>query len=445
MMSAFKEYEKKLCSPEEAAGCVQSGNWVDYCMVKFPELLDRALARRRNELSDIKIRGGLTQTPYIAVVEADRKRETFTFNSWHFSSYERKLHDANLCNYIPMTFRYLPYFYRNHIHADVAFVAAAPMDENGFFSMGLSDAATRAIAENARIVIIEECEHYPQSLCEKPLHISEVDHVVRGVHSPLPDTLNKPPSAEELSIANQIVPMIGHGSALQLGIGGLPDTIGALIAESDIKDLGCHTEMIGDAYVKLQRAGKLTNAKKNIHRGKSVWTVAIGTNELYTWLDHNPDALSCAVDYTNAPEVIAAHENMVSINSALEVDLYGQMCAESVGARNISGAGGQLDFLTGAFLSPGGKGFICLTSTFVDKEGQMKSRIVPAISAGNIITDPRSQAFSIVTEYGAVSLAGSSTWERAEKMISIAHPAFRAELIHEADRMKIWRRTNKRI
>jgi acyl-CoA hydrolase len=203
--------------------------------------------------------------------------------------------------------------------------------------------------------------------------------------------------------------------------------------------------MIGDAYVKLQRAGKLTNAKKNIHRGKSVWTVAIGTNELYTWLDHNPDALSCAVDYTNAPEVIAAHENMVSINSALEVDLYGQMCADSVCSINISGAAGQLDFLTGAFLSPGGKGFICLTSTFVDKDGQMKSRIVPAISAGNIITDPRSQAFSVVTEYGAVNLAGSSTWERAEKMISIAHPAFRAELIREADRMKIWRRTNKRI
>jgi acyl-CoA hydrolase len=319
------------------------------------------------------------------------------------------------------------------------------MDEEGFFSMGLSDAATRAIVEAAGIVIVEECEHYPRTFSEKPLHISEVDHVVSGTHSSLPDTVNKPPSKEELLIADQIVPMIGNGSTLQLGIGGLPDTIGTLIAESDIKDLGCHTEMIGDAYVKLFSAGKLTNAKKRIHKGKSVWTLAIGTSELYRWLDQNSDAVSYPVDYINAPEVIASNEKMICINSALEVDLYGQTCAESVGVRNISGSGGQLDFLTGAFLSPGGKGFICLTSTFVTKEGQIKSRIVPTMSGGSIITDPRSQAFYIVTEYGAVNLAGLSTWERAEKIISIAHPMFREELICDAERMKIWRRTNKSL
>jgi acyl-CoA hydrolase len=219
--------------------------------------------------------------------------------------------------------------------------------------------------------------------------------------------------------------------------------VGTLIADSDLKELGCHTEMIGNAYLQLYKAGKLTNSRKTIHRNESIWTVAIGTNELYQWLNDNAGAQSYPVDYINAPDVIAAHEKMVCVNSALEVDLYGQTCAESVGSRNISGSGGQLDFLTGAFLSPGGKGFICLTSTYRAADGEVKSRIVPTMSDGNIVTDPRSQTFYIVTEYGAVNLAGLSTWERAEKIISIAHPSFRDELVREADRMKIWRRGNK--
>jgi acyl-CoA hydrolase len=406
--------------------------------------LDKALARRKEELTDIKIRGGLTPLPLIAVVESDRNREEFTFNSWHFSSYERTLHDANLCNYIPMTFRYLPHFYRNHISVDVAFVPAAKMSNDGYFSLGVSHAATMAIVDKAKIVVVEECEHYPVTCNERRIHISEVDQVVCGEHSPLPDIVSKLPSEAERAIANIIVSMIDSGSVLQLGIGGLPDMVGTLIAESDLKELGCHTEMIGNSYLQLYKAGKLSNGKKNIHRNKSIWTIAIGNSELYQWLNNNAETQSYSVDYINAPEIIASHEKMVCINSALEVDLYGQTCAESVGDRNISGSGGQLDFLTGAFLSPDGKGFICLTSTYKAAKGEEKSRIVPAMTNGNIVTDPRSQAFYIVTEYGAVNLAGLSTWERAEKIISIAHPKFRDGLIREAARMKIWRQANKR-
>jgi acyl-CoA hydrolase len=446
-MSIAKMYAEKLRTPAEAAACVKSGDWVDFGMGgNYPDLLDEALAKRKDELADVKIRGGLRVTPHIAVVEADRNRDVFTYNSWHFGAYERKLHDANLCNYIPMTFRYLPYFYRNHLHVDAAFLAVSKMDENGYFSFGLSNAAAKSIARKAKILVLEENEQSPRvcgNAYNHAIHVSEADMIVRGEHAPMPHLLNKTPAEAEIAIARRIVGMIENGSVLQLGIGGLPDVVGNMIAESDLKDLGCHTEMIGDAFVKIANAGKLTNARKTTDTGKSVWTLALGTQELYERIDLNPQTWSYPVDYVNDPHVIAANDKMVCINSALEADLYGQVCAETVGDRNISGSGGQLDFLTGAFLSDGGQGFICLTSAYTSPDGELKSRIVPSMSPGNIVTDPRSQAFYIVTEYGAVNLAGLSTWERAEQIISIAHPTFRDALIEAADQQRIWRRSNK--
>lgn len=442
------EYSDKLRKAEDAVCCVKSGNWVDYGLgTNFPELLDRALAKRKGSLEDVKIRGGLSIYP-IAVVESDPGRDVFTYNSWHFSSYERKLHDKNLCNYIPMTFRYLPHFYRRYLDVDVAFIPVSRMNDSGYFSVGLTNAGIRTVMEKAKIVILEENENLPFSLGEKSksmIHISEADMIVTGDHSPIPETRNKEPSKEEYIIANQIVNMIENGSVLQLGIGGIPDTVGKLIAESDIKDLGCHSEMIGDAYLRIHKAGKLTNKYKKTNTGKSVWTLAIGTNELFEWLHLNQEAASYPVDYVNAPEIISANEKMICINGAIGIDLFGQTCAESVGMRNISGAGGQLDFLTGAFYSDGGKGFICMTSTYIKQDGSIESCIVPHIWEGSIITDPRSQAFYIVTEYGMANLAGLSTWERAEKIISIAHPDFRESLIHAAERQKIWRKSNKKI
>jgi acyl-CoA hydrolase len=442
-----KLYADKLRTPSEAAGCVKSGDWVDYGMgANYPDLADLALAKRKEELTDVKIRGGLRIAPRIAVAEADPECGTFTYNSWHFSAYERKLHDRNLCNYLPMTFRYLPYFYRRHLSVDVAFLAVSKMDENGYFSLGLSNAAARSIVGAAKTVVLEENEHYPFTLgcgTNHTIHISEADMIVRGEHDPLAELVNKQPSAEEIAIARHIVGMIENGSVLQIGIGSLPDVVGSLIAESDLKDLGCHSEMIGDAFVKIDKAGKLSNSRKEEHKGKSVWTLALGTKETYDWVDRNPNSWSFPVDYVNDPYVIASNDKMICINSALEADLYGQVCAETVGFRNISGSGGQLDFLTGAFLSNGGKGFVCLTSTYRSPDGTQRSRIVPSMSEGNIVTDPRSQAFYIVTEYGSVNLAGLSTWERAEKMISIAHPIFRDELIASAEKQKIWRRSNR--
>ena len=230
---------------------------------------------------------------------------------------------------------------------------------------------------------------------------------------------------------------------MQLGIGGMPNALGELIAKSDLKDLGMHTELCSDGYLEMFKQGKLTNRRKTINQNKGVLGIAIGSRELYDWVDDNPGVVGCPISYVNDPQIIAQHDNMISINGCLTADVYGQVCSESVGTRQISGTGGQLDFLTGATMSRGGKAFLCMTSTFKTKSGELKSRIVPTLS-GDIVTTPRSQAYYIATEYGVVNLAGRSTWERAEALISIAHPDFRDELIKAAEQQKIWLPTNKR-
>ena len=216
-----------------------------------------------------------------------------------------------------------------------------------------------------------------------------------------------------------------------------------VIAESDLKDLGMHTELCGDAYYELYKAGKLTNRRKTIQRSKGVTGIVFGSQALYDWADQNPGLVVEPLEYVNAPETIAQLDNMISINNCIAVDLYGQVCAESAGLRHISGTGGQLDYLTGAAMARGGKAFICMTSSFVDASGTRRSRVLPHFN-GDIVTDPRSQAYYIVTEYGVANLAGRSTWERAELLGSIAHPDFRAELIAAAEKQNIWRRSNRR-
>ena len=216
-----------------------------------------------------------------------------------------------------------------------------------------------------------------------------------------------------------------------------------MIAESDLKDLGMHTEFATDAFYKLFAAGKLTGRRKNIDKGKAVFGVGAGTQDLYDWIDWNPGVAAYPISYVNNPDVIAQLDNFISLNSCVGIDLYGQVSSESSGTRQISGTGGQVDFLTGAVKSKGGKAFICMSSTFKAKDGTLRSRISPYFNAGDIVTSPRSQAFYVATEHGVVNLAGASTWERAEKIISVADPAFRDDLIKAAEAQRIWRRSNK--
>ena len=444
-MTAQEEYRAKLRTPEQAVRAVKSGDWVDYTTsLGFPILLDAALAKRRDELTDVKIRGNLLFGP-IQTVECDPTREHFCYNSWHCSGYERKLCDKGLCNYIPMIFRNVVPYYRHFLTVNVAMMCVTPMDKHGYFNLSCATGVARGILEKADIVILEVNERLPKIYggFDESIHISEVDYVVEGEHPPLPQFPIAPPTEEDVKIADLIVPYIVDGATLQLGIGGMPNVVGARLAESDLKDLGMHTELCGDAYYELYKAGKLTNRRKSHQRGKGVTGIVFGSRSLYDWVDQNPGVVVEPLEYVNAPETIGKLDNMISINNCIAVDLYGQVCAESAGLRHISGTGGQLDYLTGAAMSKGGKAFICMTSSFVDKTGVRRSRVLPHFG-GDIVTDPRSQAYYIVTEYGAVNLAGRSTWERAELLVSIAHPDFREDLIAAAEDQKIWRRSNKR-
>lgn len=439
------EYRAKLHTPEEAVLAVQSGDWVDYTTnLCFPTLLDAALAKRRDELTDVKIRGNLIFGP-IRTVECDPTREHFLYHSWHCSAYERKLCDQGLCNYIPMLFRNVVPYYRHFLTVNVAMMSVTPMDKHGYFNLSCAIGVARGILEKADIVIVEVNEHLPRILggFDECIHISEVDYVVEGKHPPLPEFPITPPTREDIQIADQIVPHIADGATLQLGIGGMPNVVGARLAQSELKDLGMHTELCGDAYYELYKAGKLTNRRKALHRGKGVTGIVFGTKALYEWVDQNPGIMAAPLEYVNAPETIARLDDMISINNCIAVDLYGQVCAESAGLRQISGTGGQLDYLTGAFMSRGGKAFLCMTSSYTNRSGVRRSRILPHFQ-GDIVTDPRSQAYYIVTEYGMVNLAGRSTWERAEMLISIAHPNFREELIAAAQAQNIWRPSNRR-
>lgn len=444
-MNYSAEYRNKLRTPEEAAALVKSGDWLEFGMgVNFPVLCDRAIARRKNELTDVKIRAQLVYGP-IECVECDPEGLHFTYNSWHTSAYERRLCEKGMCYYSPMLFRNLFWYYKNFLTVNEVYICAAPMDGEGYFNFSVATGIAKSAIQVAGKVILEVNENMPRVNGEgaERIHISEVDCIVEGPHGPMPCVPSREPSQEDKRIALNILPYISDGSTIQLGIGGVPDALGKVLAESELKDLGMHTELCTDAFYILSKAGKLTNAAKTIHRGKGVFALATGSQELYDWIDGNPDLLSFSIDYVNQPEVIAQMDNFISLNSCVAVDLYGQTSSESSGLRHISGTGGQVDFLTGASMSRGGKAFICMNSVFRDENGKQHSRIVPHFS-GDIITSPRSQAFYFATEYGVVNLAGKSSWERAEELISIAHPDFRDELIRAAGEQHIWRQSNKR-
>lgn len=446
-MDIRKEYASKLTTAVEAVKVVKSGDWVDYgWCTGTPDVLDKALAARTDELQDIKVRGGiLMKLP--AIFEREDAGEHFCWNSWHMGGIERKLIARGCAYYSPLRYSELPRYYREHIEPDdVLMMVVAPMDNHGFFNFGPNASHLMAACEKAKHIIVEVNENMPHCLggFEECIHVSQVDAIVEG-NNPAMLEMGGGAAATDVdkAVAKLIVEEIPDGACLQLGIGGMPNTVGAMIAESDLKDLGVHTEMYVDAFVDIARAGKITGAKKSIDRFRQVYAFGAGTQKMYDYMDENPELMSAPVDYTNDIRTISSIDNFISINNAVDVDLFGQVNAESAGIKHISGAGGQLDFVLGAYLSHGGKSFICCSSSFMTKDGQLKSRIVPTLNPGSIVTDTRANTHYLVTEYGKVCLKGLSTWERTEKIIGIAHPDFREELIKEAEKMHIWRRSNK--
>ena len=434
----FSDYRSKFVTPEEAAAkAVQSGDWVDYGFgAGFPELMDKALAARKDELKDVKIRGGLVIRPRIDVVECDPEQSTFHYYSWHIGEYERKLQSRGLVQFMPMNLRFLPDLYRYHIRVDVAFVPVSKPDDQGYCSLGISNYAWRTIFENARTVVFEINEHLPTLHGvngSHRVHLSEADYIVEGEHEPLPLRTYKEPTEIDIAIAKNVVKEIPDGAVLSLGVGGVPFTVAKMLADSDLKDLGCHTGTISDAFLHLHKAGKLTNKCKEIDKGYSTWNLAMGSQELYDWLEKEPHLFHPGdVDYVHSPERMSQMSNFIGIMGGVQLDLMGQENAESAGRRQLSGIGGQLDFLEGAYRSKGGKGFICLNSARTDKEGNLKSNIVPFIPGGSVVSGPRTMIQYVATEYGVAKLSGLSLRERAEAMASVAHPAFREELLKYA-------------
>ena len=439
-------YQQKLTTAEEAVKVVKSGDWVDYgWCTNHPIALDKALAARKDELRDVKVRGGVTMwMPEIA--KAEDAGEHFTWNSWHCSGIDRKIMTKGMGFFSPMRYSELPRFYRENLTVDVAMLQVTPMDSHGNFSFALAASHLADMLEKAKVIILEVNKNMPwvYGLTGCEINIKDVDYVVEGDNPEVAQLGGGgEPTAVDKAVAELIVPQIPNGACLQLGIGGMPNTIGAMIAQSDLKDLGVHTEMYVDGFVDMAMAGKLTGKNKALDKGRQVYAFAAGSKKLYDYVDRNPDVMAAPVDYTNDVRVLAQLDNFISINNAIDMDLFGQVNAESAGLKHLSGTGGQLDFVMGAYLSKGGKSFICMSSTVTGKDGTVKSRIVPTLTPGSICTDPRSCVHYIVTEYGMVNLKGLSTWERAEALISIAHPDFREQLIQDAEKMHIWRRSNK--
>jgi len=439
-------YQQKLTTPENAVKAVKSGDWVDYgWCTNHPVALDKALAARKDDLTDVKVRGGVTMwMPEIA--KADDAGDHFTWHSWHCSGVDRKIIAKGMGYFAPMRYSELPRFYRENVSVDVAMIQVTPMDSHGNFSYALAASHLADMLENAKTIIVEVNQNMPwvYGLTGSEINIKDVDYVVEG-DNPAVAQLGGggEPTDVDRAVAKLIVEQIPNGACLQLGIGGMPNTVGSMIAQSDLKDLGVHTEMYVDGFVDMAMAGKLTGRCKSLDKGRQVYAFAAGTQKLYDYVNRNPDVMAAPVDYTNDVRVLAQLDNFISINNAIDMDLFGQVNAESAGLKHISGTGGQLDFVMGAYLSKGGKSFICMSSTVKGKDGSVKSRIVPTLTPGSIATDPRSCVHYIVTEYGMVNLKGLSTWERAEALINIAHPDFREQLIQDAEKMHIWRRSSK--
>ena len=434
-----RNFQNKFVTPEAAALlAVRDGDWVDYGFgAGFPELMDKALAARKGKVRDVKIRGGLVIRPKIEVVEQDPEQISFTYYSWHIGDYERKLQTRGLVKFLPVMLRSLPYLYREkHIHCDVAFVPVSVPDGQGYCGLGISNYAWRTIFESARTVVFEINEHLPQLQGvdgSHRVHLSEADYIVEGEHEPLPQRSYREPSETDTQIARLVLDEIPDGAVLSLGVGGVPYTVAKMLAESDRKELGCHTGTISDAFLELWKAGKLTNRRKEVDSGYSTWNLAMGSQELYDWLNAEPQLFHPGdLDYVHSVERISQMSNVISITGGVEGDLMGQENGESAGIRQLSGIGGQLDFLEGAYRSKGGKGFVCLNATHKKKDGTLKSNIVPYIAGGSTVSAPRTMIQYVATEYGIAKLSGKTLRERAEAMVAISHPDFRDELLQYA-------------
>lgn len=423
----------KHVSAEAAAGLVQSGMWLDYGFgICQPDVFDAALAARVSELRSVKVRSCITMRPRAFHV-ADPTGESILSLNWHFGGYDRRQHDAGRCNYIPLNLGEWPDLYRRFVdRVDIGIIQVCPKDADGFYNFSCAASYHLALVEKAQVVIVEVNPNLPWCHGEEnAVHESEVDFVIDGDGRAAAELPNAVASDTDLAIARLIGAEISDGDCLQIGIGGLPNAVCRALVQAGVKDLGIHTEMMVEGLMELVECGAATGARKQMDVGQAVYAFAIGSAELYRYINRNPAFQTRAVDYTNLPHSVARNDNVVAVNSTGQMDLQGQAASESSGHRHFSGTGGQLGFVRAAYQSKGGRAFLCMPSTY-EKGGMRKSRVVLDLPGGTIVTVPRTDVMYAATEFGLVCLKGKSVAERAMAMISIAHPDFREGLQRDA-------------
>ena len=428
-MTNFSElYRSKLTTADALALRVESG-WtlgMDAALSQTPAIMS-ALAKRAggDELRDVKIQTLLDVYPYEFYADNVLSGK-LNGVSWFSSAGARKAVNGGYADFIPAYYRDVPGLIRSFYEYDAFCVSVSPMDKHGYFSLSTTSSYSQAMLSKAKRVFVEVNKYQPRAVCGMQIHVSQVDAIVEH-DAPLPELPPVKLDEVSLTIGNLIAEQIPDGACIQLGIGAIPDATGMALKTKH--DLGIHTEMFTDSMVELIACGAVNNSKKQIHPGKSVTTFAYGSKRIYDYIDDNPAIEILPVDYVNDPNVICQNDNVISINAALEVDLWGQVCAESVGTKHMSGSGGQIDYVRGACQSKGGKSFIAFSSTA--KNGTI-SKIKPILTPGAVCTTSKNDVDCIVTEYGIARLRGRSLSERAKQLIAIAHPDFRDELTFEA-------------
>jgi acyl-CoA hydrolase len=424
-VSWFEAYRAKVTTPAQAVERIRSGQRVYiHPGASEPEILVQALIARATALRDVEIIHLLTlgDAGYVRPGMEPHFRHTAMFVG---ANVREAVHDGR-SDYMPIFLSEIPSLFRGAMPIDACLIQVSPPDEHGFCSFGVGVDTTKAAAENARLVIAEVNHQMPRTLGDSFIHIRKLDAIIETDH-PVLELPRRP--AEELHrrIARHVASLIEDGATLQMGIGGIPD---AVLAElGDRKDLGVHTEMFSDGVVDLIEAGVINNERKSLHRGKVVAGFLMGSRRLYRFVHNNPIIELHPTEYTNDPFVIAANDRMVAINSALQIDLTGQVCADSIGPSIYSGFGGQVDFIRGAARSRGGVPIIALPST---ARGGRLSRIVPMLDTGSGVVTTRADVHVVVTEFGVARLHGRTLRQRAEALIAIAHPDFQESLTQQA-------------
>lgn len=425
-------YNEKLIGADKIVDQIED-NWVCGMDIagSIPVGLSNAIAKgaKENKFKNLKMHMLLDILPLDFLNEA--YKDSIKPISWFSGGALRKAVNEGRAELMPAYYRDVPQLMEEFVNFDAIFLHVSPMDKHGFFSMPLTGSYSQALLNKAKKIYLQVNDKLPRSLYSPLIHIKDVDGICE-ISEPLIILPSAKLDETSLKIGAYIADLVPDGSTLQLGIGAVPDAVG--LALKDKKNLGIHTELFGDSMVELIESGAVTNMKKPLHKGKTVATLAFGSQRVYDFIDDNRAFEMLPVDYVNNPAIIAQHPNFMSINAAIEVDFFGQVCSESIGTKHVSGSGGQADYVRGATQSKGGKSFIAIPSTAM---GGKVSRIVPTLAPGSIVTTHKNDVDYIVTEFGVAKLRGKTVTERTKALIEIAHPDFREELKNEAKKLHI--------